>query len=69
MAEKNELNVATTSKNGTNPMHKILTLIQRGVANFNFIFLNYFSINFEYFAVHLLAFMLKFPKHSNFFNF
>ena len=41
----------------------------KGVANFKFIFLCHFSINFERFGAYPAAFMQNFPKHTNFFPF
>ena len=41
----------------------------KGVANFKFIFLSHFSTNFERFGAYPAAFMLNFPKHTNFFPF
>ena len=39
------------------------------VANFKFIFLSHFSTNSERFGPYPAAFMLNFPKHTNFFPF
>ena len=41
----------------------------KGVANFKFIFLCHFSINFERFGAYPAAFMQNFLKHTNFFPF
>ena len=41
----------------------------KGVANFKFIFLSHFSTNFERFGAYPSAFMMNFPKHTNFFPF
>ena len=41
----------------------------KGVANFKFIFLCHFSTNFERFGAYPAAFVLNFPKHTNFFPF
>ena len=39
------------------------------IANFKFIFICHFSINFERFGAYPAAYELKFPKHTNFFPF
>ena len=67
MAKKNKLEVG-------NPLGKwvkihcirFVPFLER-VANFKFIFLGHFYINFERFGAYLAALMPSFPKHTNFF--
>ena len=69
MAKKNKFEVG-------NPLGKwvqihcirFVPFLER-VANFKFIFLGYFYINFERFGAYLAALMPSFPKHTNFFPF
>ena len=69
MAMKNELEVGppTLKWNKSNAVkfHPFF----KGVANFKCIFLIHFSTNFERFGAYPAAFMLNFPKHTNFFPF
>ena len=41
---------------------EFVPFLDEGVANFKFIFLSHFSINFEHFAAYPAAFMMNFPN-------
>ena len=69
MAKKHELEVGNLSLKWNKSNAVNFYPFFKGVANLKFFFLSHFPTNFERFGAYPAAFMLNFPKHTNFFPF